>query len=113
VLEVLGDVHPSNLAVGSADHQHDWIGLFNPILGLALFLDREDFFVVAFPLSKIRIARFELQVDSLAAGFDDGVALLVGLVFSDDQWARNAPPYHYQPRFIKKGADDEKGKSTV
>ena len=30
-----------------------------------------------------------------------------------NQWARNAPPYHYQPRFIKKGADDEKGKSTV
>ena len=30
-----------------------------------------------------------------------------------NQWARNAPPYHYQPRFIKKGADDEKGKLTV
>ena len=30
-----------------------------------------------------------------------------------NQWARNAPPYHYQPHFIKKGADDEKGKSTV
>ena len=30
-----------------------------------------------------------------------------------NQWARNAPPYHYQPRFIKKRGDDDKGKSTA
>jgi len=30
-----------------------------------------------------------------------------------NQWARNAPPYHYQPRFIKKDSETRNPKSTV
>jgi transposase len=30
-----------------------------------------------------------------------------------NQWARNAPPYHYQPRFIKKDSETGNPKSTV
>lgn len=65
-LWILGHIHPANLPIRSANHQHHRIFLRRQILDVARFFDLEDFASVLARF-QIRIARLQLQIDALPA----------------------------------------------
>lgn len=65
--QVVSDIHPANDAVRGANHQHDRVLLFLPIVYQPVIFHRKDFRAV-FALVEIGITGLQLQVEPFAAG---------------------------------------------